>query len=142
MFNVYDDGDVVAGHSFANGTSAYGCGCDSNDCCMINNRCSSGDNCDAGPCCGSFTPSCGTCADDTCATFDSGCIGLECVCIDDGYGCDGDYSEVNSAKISFEDTVQLYNSQGEVVDPSFIGASYDPCNPCATWSAACHFFAP
>lgn len=139
MYNAYEDGDVVAAHSFYSGNTAYGCGCDTNDCCLINTTCSSLDNCDAGPCCGSFTPSCGTCADDTCGSFNHGCIGLGCVCNDDE--CYGSYSEVNSAKIYFETAVKLYNAKGEIVDPTFIGASYDPCNPCATWDAGCHFFA-
>jgi len=134
----FDDGDSTFTNSIYNGTKGYGCGCDTNDVCFVGARCID-PNGDADLCCGIFTTSCGTCADDTCETFDSGCIGLECVCNDDG--CYGFYSEVNTAKISFVDEVQLYDSKGEEVDPSFIGASYDPCAPCATWSAACHFFA-
>jgi hypothetical protein len=140
----FDDGDQTVTSASYSGTSAYGCGCDTNDDCFLGGRCV-GPNGDAYPCCGSFTPSCGTCEDDTCPTFNPGCSGLECVCSEEEIAngdCEGSYSVSSSAKITFEDTVQLYNSRGEVVDPSFIGASYDPCNPCATWSAACHFFHP
>jgi hypothetical protein len=83
------------------------------------------------------------CVDDTCGSFNHGCIGLGCVCsqeeIDDG-DCEGIYENVNNGNITFQNVAQLYNSKGEIVDPTFIGASYDPCAPCATWSAGCHFF--
>ena len=133
-----DDGDVTVGKWSCSGSTCYGLVCDNNEDCWIGGGgCNGSCRSDCG---GTYTPSCGSCTDDTCGTFNHGCSGLECVC--DPGECEGSYVSVYTAKISFEDTVQLYNSQGEVVDPSFIGASYDPCNPCATWSAACHFFAP
>jgi len=66
-----------------------------------------------------------------------------------GEGC-GDFCEestiqinLSSITINFNTKVKLYNSQGEEVDPSFIGASYDPCNATRSWSApGCHFFYP
>ena len=134
-FTVFEDGDSTYSSYVCGGTECYNCGCDDNDdCWTVASRC--------GPdCCGTGSASCDSCIDDSCTGFNFGCNGLECICTPEDE-CEGIYETEYSTKISFEDTVQLYNSKGEVVDPSFIGASYDPCNPCATWSAACHFFHP
>jgi len=140
---VHEDGDATftsTGYGGSNGIEGYGCGCDTNDFCWNNGSCNSGPNGDADPCCASFTGGCGViCADDECGSFNFGCSGLECVC-DDEEWCDGTYVSENSATISFQDTVRLYNSEGEDVG-NIVGASYNPCNPCATWGApSCHYF--
>ena len=45
-----------------------------------------------------------------------------------------------SRTINFNTKVKLYNSQGQDVG-NIIGATYDPCNATASWSApGCHFF--
>jgi len=136
-----DDGDGAHTQSLCSGDTCYGGGCDNNENCWFGNDCKG--KCDES-CMGTSPNNCSNvCVDDTCGSFNHGCIGLGCVCsqeeIDDG-DCEGIYENVNNGNITFQNVAQLYNSKGEIVDPTFIGASYDPCAPCATWSAGCHFF--
>jgi hypothetical protein len=67
------------------------------------------------------------------------CSGEEC-----GDFCEENTVETNSSSITinFYSKVKLYNSQGQEVG-NIIGATYNPCNATASWSApGCHFFAP
>jgi hypothetical protein len=100
--------------------------------------------CGSGCCGGSYPSTCSAfCVDDTCENFNHGCRGVvPCACEDEYDQCEGDYEAVNTGTVTFYDEVRLYNRLGEEVG-NIIGASYDPCDPCATWSApGCHFFAP
>jgi len=141
----FDDGDEGASQWFCNGAECQGNSCSDNDECFTKpsgpQPCHVG-RCDgSGDCIGTYSPTCG-CADDTCPGFDSGCSGLECICDDPEDECEGDFVSKYTAKITFTDPVKLYNKEGQDVG-NIIGATYDPCGPCATWGApACHFFAP
>jgi hypothetical protein len=135
-----DDGDQTHTSGFCRGNECFSSGCNNNDDCWINSPtydCNSKCGTD---CSGTSPAACTLCVDDQCPEFNFGCSGLECIC--DPNECEGSYETVYSATTSFEDPVNLYNSKGEVVNPGFIGASYDPCNPCRTWGASCYFFAP
>lgn len=140
-----EDADEHKEKYFCNGDYCFGGACDNNDDCWTGGDfeyCTSS----YGSCVGNFDPTCPSAGngEDTCPTFNSGCEGLQCVCDteDPEEGCDGTYESHNNATIYFEDEVVLYNSQGQLVNPSFLNATYDPCNPIATWGAACHFWAP
>jgi hypothetical protein len=81
---------------------------------------------------------------DDCPGFVTECNGSQCYPACNPTPCEAPYSQYRghrSLKVIFVNQVKLYNAKGEIVDPTFIGASYDPCNPCATWDAGCHFFA-
>jgi len=133
---TFDDGDQFYDQTGCGGTECYGCSCsDNEECWTVDRRC--------GPdCCGTSSASCDTCIDDECPGFNSGCNGLECICTSPEDDCEGTYETANTAKITFEDPVKLYNKEGQDVG-NIIGATYDPCAPCEIWSApACHFFAP
>jgi len=113
------------------------------------------------PTCTCYITSSGSCVipsiADECQYFDKGCDNLlDCdACTQeeiDRNNCGGIsiygvvsppvYIRRYSAKVEFRNAVKLYNNKGEEVDPSFIGATYNPCNPYATWGAQCHFFHP
>ena len=142
-----DDGDKTSSQSSCSGDECFSCGCVNDDECWIcayDVRVQSATSCcaPASECCGYSSNSCGPfCVDDTCSTFDHGCSGLGCIC-DEYDGCEGTFESKNTATVTFQDPVKLYNSEGEDVG-NIIGANYDPCNPCATWGApGCHFFHP
>ena len=136
-----EDGDADHTQVDCNGPTCYGGGCDNNEDCFIPDNHGCYPKC-TDDCYSTTSNENGgiVCVDDTCGSFDHGCSGLECVGCTPEDECEGTYSVTLSGKISFNDSAKLYNSKGEDVG-NIVGASYDPCNPCATWGAPpCHYF--
>ena len=128
----------------------YGCGADDADGNL--HPCIKYPNNALWPVCTCYQKSNGQCfipsVTDECQYFDKGCDNLlDCGVCDqetiDRNNCSGRYSKSFTAKIKFLNEVILYNNKGEFVDPSSIGASYNPCDPFELWNApGCHFFHP